>query len=111
MGVSFTWRPVNPDRGTSFAAGSGLHKALETAFGGFLGILDFDQDSVVNWLYFHTWASVTCFVFTINLTLYYLHSFIMRHIYSDLYNIHSFFCLSRDNLSGGCRLSQTMPGF
>lgn len=33
MGVSFTWRPINPNSGISFASGSSLNKALEEAFG------------------------------------------------------------------------------
>ena len=35
MGVSFTWRPVDPTEGISFAYGSTLHGYLEDAFGGF----------------------------------------------------------------------------
>lgn len=35
MGVSFTWKPENPNKGISFAGGSGLHGIMEEAFGGF----------------------------------------------------------------------------
>ena len=33
MGVSLTWRPLNPNSGTSFAAGSTLHGYLKSGFG------------------------------------------------------------------------------
>ena len=33
MSVSFTWRPTNPDTGISFASGSSLNTAFESAFG------------------------------------------------------------------------------
>ncbi len=39
MSVSFTWRPVNPKEGKTFASGSDLRMALENSFGGFPFIL------------------------------------------------------------------------
>jgi len=35
MSVSFTWRPINPNKGISFGTGSSLNSALTTAFGDF----------------------------------------------------------------------------
>lgn len=35
MSVSFTWKPVDPNDGISWGAGSKLHSILEEVFGGF----------------------------------------------------------------------------
>ena len=32
MGVSMSWKPTDPNRGTFFAGGSTLHRILETTF-------------------------------------------------------------------------------
>jgi len=48
MSVSFTWKPVNPDKGTSFAAGSNLNMALVNAFGEFPFTLSDSDFGVIN---------------------------------------------------------------
>ena len=35
MGVSFSWKPTDPNEGVIFASGSNLHRILERAFGDF----------------------------------------------------------------------------
>jgi len=47
MSVSFTYRPTNPSKGVSFAAGSNLNKAFENAYGSFPIILSKKDTSIL----------------------------------------------------------------